>query len=93
MGSSYIELPAFIKNKKACVNIPNCNNKCFLWCFLASTHYNVDVKGGCKNKASSYKLFREIKEPEKFFYCIEIGTHPEINFLIIKCYTGFNFYS
>ena len=46
VGGLYIELPDFIKNKKACVNIQNDDKKCFLWCLLASTHYNGDVKGG-----------------------------------------------
>ena len=33
-GSSYIDLPARIKNKKAIVNIKNKDDKCFLWCIL-----------------------------------------------------------
>jgi len=35
VGGSYIELPDVIKNKKACVNIQNDDNKCFIWCLLA----------------------------------------------------------
>ena len=31
-GSSFIELPAYIKNKKATVNIKNDDQKCFLFC-------------------------------------------------------------
>ena len=34
-GRSYIELPEFIQNKKACINIKNEDNKCFLWSVLA----------------------------------------------------------
>ena len=33
-GSSYIDLPDWIKNKKAIVNIQNKDEKCFLWCIL-----------------------------------------------------------
>lgn len=34
-GSSFIELSKFIKTKKACVNIRNKDNYCFLWCVTA----------------------------------------------------------
>ena len=33
-GSSYIDLPKWIKDKKAIINIKNKDNKCFLWCIL-----------------------------------------------------------
>jgi hypothetical protein len=33
-GSSYVELPKFIKNKKAVINIQNTDNECFKWCVL-----------------------------------------------------------
>ena len=66
MGGLYIKLPNFIKNKKACVNIKNNDNKCFLWCLLASRHYNVDVTVDSK-----------IKEPENVSYPIEIDTVSE----------------
>ncbi|CAP20528.2 Protein CBG23762 [Caenorhabditis briggsae] len=34
-GSKYIELPDWIKNKKAVVNVQNKDDKCFMWCILA----------------------------------------------------------
>ncbi|CAH3178524.1 unnamed protein product [Porites lobata] len=37
-GSSYINLPDWIKNKKAIVNIQNKDDKCFLWCILRYLH-------------------------------------------------------
>jgi hypothetical protein len=78
IGGSYIELPDFIKNKKACVNIKNNDDKCFIWCILAYFHYNKEVKGGCKNLASSYKKFMsEIKEPANFSYPVELDMIPE----------------
>ena len=33
-GGSYIDLPSWIKDKKAIVNIKNKDEKCFLWCIL-----------------------------------------------------------
>lgn len=35
-GSSFIELPKFIKNKKACLNIKNNDPYCFLWSITAA---------------------------------------------------------
>ena len=33
-GSSYIDLPKWIKDKKAIINIKNKDDKCFIWCIL-----------------------------------------------------------
>ena len=38
-GSSYIPLPHVINVKKACINIQNKDQKCFIWCVLASLHH------------------------------------------------------
>ena len=37
-GSSYIELPKEIKNKKSLINIQNNDQKCIAWCILAHKH-------------------------------------------------------
>ena len=37
-GSSYIDLPKWIKDKKAIINIKNKDDKCFLWCILRYLH-------------------------------------------------------
>ena len=37
-GSSYIDLPKWIKDKKAIINIKNKDSKCFLWCILRYLH-------------------------------------------------------
>lgn len=37
-GSSYSELPDFVKNSKSIINIKNTDDKCFLWCAIASRH-------------------------------------------------------
>ena len=42
-GSSYIDLPKELKNKKAIINIKNeDNNKCFLWCVLRALNPKDD---------------------------------------------------
>ena len=33
-AGSYIDLPAFLKNKKAIINMKNQDEKCFMWCVL-----------------------------------------------------------
>ena len=37
-GSSYIDLPLWIKNKKAVINLKNKDDKCFIWCILRYLH-------------------------------------------------------
>ena len=41
-GSSFIDLPPFIKNKKACVNVKNDDDQCFRWAILSALHPNND---------------------------------------------------
>ena len=35
-GASYIELPEYIKNKQACINVKNDDNQCFKWAILSA---------------------------------------------------------
>lgn len=37
-GASYIELPTDIKNRRACINVINNDNKCFMWAILSALH-------------------------------------------------------
>ena len=37
-GSSYIDLPPFIKNKKACINVENEDDECFKWAILSALY-------------------------------------------------------
>ena len=37
-GSSYTSLPPYIKNTGSIINIKNIDDKCFLWCCIASRH-------------------------------------------------------
>jgi len=72
-GKSYIELPDWIKNKNACVNIKNDDEKCFKWCLLAYKYYN-EIKNKDKNKPIYYKKYwDEIKEPENFEYPVKLS--------------------
>ena len=43
-GTSYIDLPSWIKNKKAIVNIKNKDDKCFLWCILRYLHQEIGMR-------------------------------------------------
>lgn len=55
-GSGFIELPAAIKSKKACVNIRNNDDYCFLWSVVATLN-------PAKNhpvRVSSYPDFRNV---------------------------------
>ena len=53
-GSSYIELPSEIKNKKACVNVQNKNdNECFKFSILAALHYD-EIKDNHPARLSKY---------------------------------------
>ena len=72
IGGSYIELPDYIKNKKACVNIKNTDEKCFKWSILASKFYHT-FKRGCGLKATEYyKYEKELIEPENITYPLDI---------------------
>ena len=42
-GSSYIELPGWIQNKKAVINLQNKDEECFKWAVIAALHHE-DIK-------------------------------------------------
>lgn len=44
-GGSYVALPKWVQDKKACVNIQNKDNRCFFYCLLTALHENqIDLK-------------------------------------------------
>jgi hypothetical protein len=50
------DLPKFIKDKKAVINIKNSDNVCFRWCILRAFHpvnKNAERISGLKNKIST----------------------------------------
>ena len=60
-GSSYIELPLEIKNKKACVNVQNNNQECFKYSILAALHYD-EIKDDHPARPSKYtKWLNDLK--------------------------------
>lgn len=55
VGSAYIDLPQWIKDKKAVLNIQNKDEYCFLWSVLAANHH-VDGKDH-PERLSHYKKY------------------------------------
>ncbi|XP_048488462.1 uncharacterized protein LOC125491183 isoform X1 [Plutella xylostella] len=55
-GASYINLPKFIKNKKACLNIENNDPYCFLWSVVAA----LFPAQKHPERVSSYPDFRKV---------------------------------
>lgn len=74
IGGSFVELPQKIKNKKACVNIKNNDEKCFLWSLIASKHYD-DIK---KIEVKHYKKYIDsIIIPENASFPVSVDDIPE----------------
>jgi len=68
-GGSYIDLPKWISNKNACVNIKNNDNECFKWCLLGILHVqNKDPQRVSKY----YQYVNSINEPEDVEYPVKI---------------------
>ncbi|CAH0625732.1 unnamed protein product [Chrysodeixis includens] len=55
-GSKFLDLPKFIKSKKACLNIQNNDDYCFLWCIVAAL-YPVARHS---HRVTSYPHFRDV---------------------------------
>lgn len=56
-GASYIDLPGWLKDKRAILNIKNDDNECFRWSVLAALH-PVDSKEN-PNRKSKYVEFKD----------------------------------
>lgn len=56
-GSSHMDLPDEIANRKAIVNVQNTDNKCFLWSILAFLHREEVVKDAYR--VSKYKRYEK----------------------------------
>ena len=54
-GSSYIDLPEYIKNKQCCINVKNNDEKCFAWAVLSALH-PVDRKNH-PDRVSKYRAY------------------------------------
>lgn len=53
-GASYIDLPPSIKKKKACINVKNTDNRCFMWAILSALHHDDVYR---HNSTNQYKKF------------------------------------
>jgi hypothetical protein len=54
-GSSYKDLPKFVKDKKAVINIKNADNECFRWCLLREV--NPVNKNAERTSDLRFKIF------------------------------------
>ena len=65
-GSSYIELPEYLKNKKAITNMKNDDDKYFLWCVLRALNpvkkNKERIDGTLKSKIDTLNM-KDIKYP------------------------------
>jgi len=68
-GSSYIDLPKFIKDKKACINIKNKDNKCFEYVLSAGLMENLPPTH--TDRVNNYNL-ENIQIPNGIEYPIKI---------------------
>lgn len=55
-ASGYLDLPNAIKNKRACINIKNSDDYCFLWCVMASL---FPAKNNA-NRTTAYPHFESV---------------------------------
>ena len=56
-GSSYIELPKYLKDKKAIVNVKNEDNKCLKWALLSALHPAKKDP----HRVNKYMQFKELR--------------------------------
>ena len=78
IGSSYVELPAFIKNKKAVVNIKNNDKLCFLYSILA---HKLQVKKNTE-RVKQYKDKLDLLEfnHEQYENGVEVNSNKILHF-------------
>lgn len=61
-GNTSVDLPTELLKKKACINVKNKGNKCFLWALLsakfpASSH---------SDRLNNYKLYENVLNDKRF---------------------------
>ncbi|XP_044748775.1 uncharacterized protein LOC123309638 [Coccinella septempunctata] len=94
LGSSYIELPAQIRNKGACINIKNKDEACFAWA-VTSALYPVDKKPERVSKYPHYSKVLKLKGIQFPMTMKQIPNFEKQNNISINVYilkkTGENF--
>ena len=77
---SYIDLPAEIKIKRACLNVKNRNDEeCFKWAILSTLrHFDYDKKHECINcnRVSKYKALEQIEKYKLNFNNLKFPIKP-----------------
>ena len=75
-GSSYIDLPDHIKNKQACINVHNNDDKCFKWAVLSGLH----PTNNNASKVTSYEEFESNYNFKCLTYPVEVKNSNFIKF-------------
>lgn len=85
-GASYIDLPKWIKDKKAIRNIKNRDNRCFMWTILAALHpAERDAE-----RVSKYRQYENELNFNRINFPIKISDIPKIektNNLAVNVYS------
>lgn len=71
-GSTYIDLPKIIKNKKACINIKNSDDYCFAHSVVAALH----PTDSHPDRVSSYPSFREVLNVDNISFPMALTDIP-----------------
>lgn len=72
-GSSYMKLPKEIRDKKACTNIKNNDEFCFIWSIIAKLHplkYNRD-------RVSKYRKWKHTLDLKGFKFPMTLDQIPK----------------
>lgn len=86
-GGSYIDLPAFIKNKKCCINIKNEDHMCLKYCILY--HFNKHEIKHHPERVSWYKKFENQYKFDKFSYPVELKDIPKFEKMVDRAINVF----
>ena len=69
-GSSYIQLPKVVRDKKAVLNIKNRDNKCFIWSILAALY--PPTSNNHADRVSKYRGYEKYLKTEGLTYPVKI---------------------
>lgn len=86
ISTTYIEIPPFIQNTKAVLNIKNNDEFCFLWCIVAAL--NPTLNNPCRT--SSYPHFETVLKYDNIKFPIRLKDIPkfeELNKIAIDVFT------
>ena len=72
-GGSYMELPKFIKDKKACINVKNDDDRCFEWAVLSAL-FPAEKDG---QKISKYKKHKDYLKFDRINFPMQLKDIPK----------------